>query len=101
MQCSSFYNMIHQNLNMHNNFIFAGWTVFNSKFNIFDILLNVRLAHESCLASYRPLVGKTERNGKRRYSKRGRLGSGQVITHSTQNLPRIFFAPLLPRWGLV
>ena len=24
MQCSSFYSMIHQNLHMHNNFIFAG-----------------------------------------------------------------------------
>ena len=24
MQCSSFYHMIHQNLHMHNNFIFAG-----------------------------------------------------------------------------
>ena len=24
MQCSSFYNMIHQNLHMYNNFIFAG-----------------------------------------------------------------------------
>ena len=38
MQCSSFYNMIHQNLHMHNNFIFAGWTVFNRKINIFEII---------------------------------------------------------------
>ena len=38
MQCSSFYNMIHQNLHMHNNFIFAGWTVFNRKINIFEIM---------------------------------------------------------------
>ena len=38
MQCSSFYNMIHQNLHMHNNFFFAGWTVFNRKINIFEII---------------------------------------------------------------
>ena len=39
MQCSSFYNMIHQNLHMYNNFIFAGWTVFNRKINIFEKLV--------------------------------------------------------------
>ena len=38
MQCSSFYNMIHQNLHMYNNFIFAVWTVFNRKINIFEII---------------------------------------------------------------
>mgnify|MGYP006891493681 FL=1 len=38
MQYSSFYNMIHQNLHMYNNFIFAVWTVFNRKINIFEIM---------------------------------------------------------------
>ena len=33
-----FYNIIHQNLHMYNNFIFAGWTVFNRKINIFEII---------------------------------------------------------------
>ena len=44
MQCSSFYNMIHQNLHMYNNFIFAGWTVFNRKINIFEII-NLQLSY--------------------------------------------------------
>ena len=39
MQCSSFYNMINQNLHMYNNFIFAGWTVFNRKINKFEKLV--------------------------------------------------------------
>ena len=38
MQCSSSYNMIHQNLHVYNNFIFAVWTVFNRKINIFEII---------------------------------------------------------------
>ena len=38
MQCSSFHNMINQNLYMYNNFILAGWTVFNCKINIFEII---------------------------------------------------------------
>ena len=38
MQYSSFYNMIHQNLHMYNNFIFAVWTVFNRRINIFEIM---------------------------------------------------------------
>ena len=38
MQCSSFYNMINQNLHMYNNFIFADWIVFNRKINIFEIM---------------------------------------------------------------
>ena len=38
MQCSSFHNMINQNLDMYNNFIVAGWTVFNCKINIFEII---------------------------------------------------------------
>ena len=44
MQCSSFYNMIHQNLHMYNNFIFAVWTVFNRKINIFEII-NLQLSY--------------------------------------------------------
>ena len=44
MQCSSFYNMIHQNLHMYSNFIFAGWTVFNRKINIFEII-NLQLSY--------------------------------------------------------
>ena len=44
MQCSSFYNMIHQNLHVYNNFIFAGWTVFNRKINIFEII-NLQLSY--------------------------------------------------------
>ena len=63
------------------------------------MLLDARLPHESYLASSRPLVSKTERNGKRRYRSEGSLG--RAITHSTQNLPRIFFTPP-PLWsGLV
>ena len=45
------------------------------------MLLDARLPHESCLASSRPSVTKTERNGKRRYSSEGglgRVGSGRV-----------------------
>ena len=38
MQCSSFHNMINQNLYINNNFILAGWTVFNCKINIFEII---------------------------------------------------------------
>ena len=38
MQCSSFHNMINQNLYLYNNFILAGWTVFNCKINIFEII---------------------------------------------------------------
>ena len=44
MQCSSFYNIIHQNLHMYNNFIFAGWAVFNRKINIFEII-NLQLSY--------------------------------------------------------
>ena len=44
MQCSSFYNMIHQNLHMYSNFIFAGWTVLNRKINIFEII-NLQLSY--------------------------------------------------------
>ena len=80
MQCSSFYNMTHQNLHMYSNFIFAGWTVFNRKINKFEII-NLQLSYldksvdqpESCLACFRPSVGKTGRNGKRRYSSEGGL----------------------------
>ena len=38
MQCSSFHNMINQNLYLYNNFILVGWTVFNCKINIFEII---------------------------------------------------------------
>ena len=38
MQCSSFHNMINQNLYFYNNFILAGLTVFNCKINIFEII---------------------------------------------------------------
>ena len=38
MQCSSFHNTINQNLYLYNNFILAGWTVFNCKINIFEII---------------------------------------------------------------
>ena len=44
MQCSSFCNMIHQNLHTYTNFIFAGWTVFNGKINIFEII-NLQLSY--------------------------------------------------------
>ena len=44
IQCSSFYNIIHQNLHMYNNFIFAGWAVFNRKINIFEII-NLQLSY--------------------------------------------------------
>ena len=44
MQCSSFYNMIHQKLHMYSNFIFAGWTVLNRKINIFEII-NLQLSY--------------------------------------------------------
>ena len=44
MQCSSFYNMINQNLHMYNNFIFDGWAVFNRKINIFEII-NLQLTY--------------------------------------------------------
>ena len=30
--------MINQNLYLYNNFILAGWTVFNCKINIFEII---------------------------------------------------------------
>ena len=65
------------------------------------MLLNERLAHESCLASYRPSVGKTERNGKRRYSSGG--GSGRVGSLRTRPKTSLvfFFTPLLPQRGLV
>ena len=44
LQWSSFYNIIHQNLHMYNNFIFAGWAVFNRKINIFEII-NLQLSY--------------------------------------------------------
>ena len=44
LQWSSFYNIIHQNLHMYNNFIFAGWAVFNRKINIFEII-NLQLTY--------------------------------------------------------
>ena len=44
MQCCSFYNMMNQNLHMHNNFIFADWIVFNRKINIFEII-NLQLTY--------------------------------------------------------
>ena len=37
-KCSSFHNMINQNLYLYNNFILAGWTVFNCKINTFEII---------------------------------------------------------------
>ena len=37
-QCSSFHKMINQNLYLYNNFILVGWTVFNCKINIFEII---------------------------------------------------------------
>ena len=33
-----------QNLHMYNNFIFAGWAVFNRKINIFEII-NLQLTY--------------------------------------------------------
>ena len=36
--------MIHLNLHMYNNFILAGWTVFNCKINIFEII-NLQLSN--------------------------------------------------------
>ena len=108
MQCSSFYNMTHQNLHMYSNFIFAGWTVFNRKINIFEII-NWQLSYldksvdqpESCLASFRPSVGKTGRNGKRRYSSEGGLERvGSLRTRPKTSLV-FFFTPLLPQRGLV
>ena len=44
MQSSIFYNITHQNLHIYNNFIFAGWTVFNRKINIFEII-NLQLSY--------------------------------------------------------
>ena len=44
LQWSSFYNIIHQNLHTYNNFIFAGWAVFNRKINIFEII-NLQLSY--------------------------------------------------------
>ena len=61
-----------------------------------SLLLNVRLAHESCLASSTPSVCKTERNGKRRSSREGGLGRvGSLPTRPKTSL--VFFSLLCYR----
>ena len=61
-----------------------------------SLLLSVRLPHESCSASSRPSVGKTERNGKRRYSSGGGSGrSGRVGSLRTRPKISLVFFSLL------
>ena len=65
------------------------------------MLLNVRLAHESCLASYRPSVGKPSEMANGAIVSEGGLGRvGSLGTRPKTSLA-FFFAPLLPRRGLV